>query len=162
ITVPSVLYQTSTILKNETWKCLDNSKDSEEAEIFLKVRESIDRCLRTFNISRNRRKRCEWITQGLMNRINDRDAMFRSARANPGNRELKDRYNELSTQMKLEVETAKLRYFRDEIAFNLNNPKEIWRIINESSGTKLNSPTGKTPKLIVHEREITADNEVAD
>ncbi|KAL3272159.1 hypothetical protein HHI36_022643 [Cryptolaemus montrouzieri] len=129
-------------LKNETWECQDNFKDSEEAtEIFPEARESIDRCSKTFNIPRNRRKRREWITQGLMNRINDRDAMFKSVRANPGNRELKDRYNE-----------PKLRYYRNIIASNLSNSKEIWRIINESSGTMSNAPTEKTPKLIVHER----------
>ncbi|KAL3279924.1 hypothetical protein HHI36_017431 [Cryptolaemus montrouzieri] len=77
--------QLKTNLKNETWKCLDNSKDSEEAtEIFLKVlRKNIDRCSKTFNIPRNRRKRREWITQGLMNRINDRDAMFKSSSSLP-------------------------------------------------------------------------------
>ncbi|KAL3266381.1 hypothetical protein HHI36_010558 [Cryptolaemus montrouzieri] len=62
--------------------------------------------------------------KGVMNRINDRDAMFKSVRANPGNRELKDRYNELRAQIKLEVKTAKLRYYRDKIASNLSNPKK--------------------------------------
>ncbi|KAL3267797.1 hypothetical protein HHI36_006929 [Cryptolaemus montrouzieri] len=81
-----------------------------------------------------------------MNRMNDRDAMFKSVRASPGNRELKDRYNELSAQIKLEVKTAKLRYYRDKITYNLSNPKEKWRIINESSCTKSNSPTGKNTK----------------
>ncbi|KAL3280212.1 hypothetical protein HHI36_017712 [Cryptolaemus montrouzieri] len=68
----------------------------------------------------------------------------------------------MSCRHKMKVETAKLRHYRDKIASNLSNPKEILRIINESTGTKSNSPTGKTPKLILHERKITAGNEVAD
>ncbi|KAL3279204.1 hypothetical protein HHI36_016717 [Cryptolaemus montrouzieri] len=76
-------------------------------------------------------------------------------------KELVNRYNEYSTQIKSDCEMSKEEYCRNKISQNMNNPKEMWKTVNEFSGRGNEGSRNGIERIVVHGREITDKREIA-
>ncbi|KAL3273309.1 hypothetical protein HHI36_014760 [Cryptolaemus montrouzieri] len=77
------------------------------------------------------------------------------------NTELVNRYNEYSKQMKSDVEMRKPKYYRNKITLNMNNPKEMWKTVNEFSGRENEGSRNGIERIVVHGREIADERKLA-
>ncbi|KAL3290334.1 hypothetical protein HHI36_023678 [Cryptolaemus montrouzieri] len=113
-------------LSLESWNSLEYMENAEEiTEEFINLLQGhFAACKRTMQIPKKQRKKKIWITQSLVNRIHERDKMFKRMKGSQDT-ELVNRYNEYSKRIKSDVKMRKQEYYRNNITQNMNNPKEM-------------------------------------
>ena len=72
-----------------------------------------------------------WITQDVIEMINDRNVCYRKAKASADLEDLKNAKH-LRNQTNIFIKTAKSNFIKDSLEQNKDNPKKFWRILNDS------------------------------
>lgn len=80
-----------------------------------------------------------WITRGLIQSIRHRDKLFRNVKNDPDNLELKIIACNYRVKLSRLLKTAKVTYYKNEIASAGNSSAKIWRKINDITSRKQKS-----------------------
>ncbi|KAL3268566.1 hypothetical protein HHI36_007674, partial [Cryptolaemus montrouzieri] len=75
--------------------------------------------------------------------------------------ELVNRYNEYWKQIKSDIKMRKQEFYRNKITQNMDNPKEMWKTVNEFSRRGNEGSRNDIERIVVHGREITDEWEIA-
>ena len=110
-------------------------------------------------------KRHDWITNGILISIRERDKLFRKWKLSKKNNkditiQLKvqlDNYNKI---LKKTIKHAKLNFYQNYFQRNITNMKNTWSKINELLGNKSSKAEIKS-LFIVEGEEITCEKEIA-
>jgi len=99
---------------------------------------------------------CSWFNLSIAKAIAAKDRIARKYRANKRNISLKLKYHALTKKVKSVINAEKQKFI--ERSLNQNDPKKMWRNLNELLGRKpkhkLNSIFNNKQELIVDEKEI--------
>ena len=68
-----------------------------------------------------------WINSEIRELIYERDNMLLRANLDKSNRDLRVQYNKLRNKVTKTIKQTKVRYFRNKIEENKNNPKQLWK-----------------------------------
>lgn len=79
-----------------------------------------------------------WITKGIMTSIRKRDKLSKLVHKQPFNVDLKARFVNYRNKLNSLLKDVKQNYYKDQIKKCGNNPKRLWKVINEISGKKSN------------------------
>ena len=110
--------------------------------------------IKTKNIS-NKRNQNPWITNALLNRINEKHRLFRLWKDNP---ELFDVYKNYRNYLSNEIQRAKRNYFVNKFN-NHENPKAMWKSIGKVLKPNIEK---KKIKLSINKSEITEDKLISN
>ena len=110
--------------------------------------------IKTKNIS-NKRNQNPWITNALLNRINEKHRLFRLWKDNP---DLFDVYKNYRNNLSNEIQRAKRTYFVNKFN-NHENPKATWKSIGKILKPNIEK---KKIKLSINNSEITDDKLISN
>ena len=120
------------LLKSENWQPFYELTDPNELwdNILNKIRKHVD-IMRPIKYIRIRNDSPPWITQDVLEMINDRSASFKIAKTSGLHEDLKNARrirNETNTFIKF----SKSKYLREILEQNKDNPKKFWILLNNT------------------------------
>ena len=117
-------------IKNADWGPIDNCNDVNERWLFILglFTEELDKMcpVRTFKV---RKDRAPWITDHILELINDKDKALKKA-ISTKNLVLWQDASRLRNSVNKSIRKAKAKFIRDSLEENQKDSKKFWRIIN--------------------------------
>ena len=157
----TVIYTDYKKLKNEikeiNWDEFYRYKSINRAAEFLisKIELSLGNCSAKVKKKHTEIKRSNWITNGLVKSINEKDKMYRMLKADQDNENLKAKFKRYRNRLTDLIKKTKINYFKKQIENNQNSTKNMWNTIN--------SACGKVKKeLIIKEIKEENGNTISD
>ena len=101
-----------------------------------------------------------WITESIINSCIKKETLYKQLKRNPNNDQLKTYYKQYIKTLDKCIKTAKIKYEKNYIEINSNNPKQLWTIINskvnknKESKHVINEIESNTKEIIKDPREI--------
>nr|CAH7769136.1 unnamed protein product [Callosobruchus chinensis] len=83
----------------------------------------------TKKISRDRIKRKQWITSGIVKSVNEKNRLHTAYKSDPEIEEKKSVYNNYKVRLNKIVREAEYNYYETEIDLNKESPKHLWKLI---------------------------------
>lgn len=80
----------------------------------------------------------EWITQGLIISIKNRNRLSIKLQKRPFDRDLKFKFTRYRNLLNILIRKAKMLHYQNKIITAGKDSKEIWRILNNFTGRKSN------------------------
>ncbi|KAL3285772.1 hypothetical protein HHI36_000296 [Cryptolaemus montrouzieri] len=68
-----------------------------------------------------------------------------------------NQYNECSKQIEADIKKRKLEFYRNRITQSMNNPKNMWKTVNEFSGRGSGGLRNGIDKITVHGKEMDGE-----
>lgn len=120
------------------------------------LKECVNNNTQNLLISRKLNPDKPWITEKILNLINERKRYFLLLNKSPANEYLSNKYNELCEQIKKERYVQRTNYNSSAINNNLNNPKQMWKKLNEIIFNKKN--TAKPVPILNQMNNVSTTN----
>jgi hypothetical protein len=118
------------------------------------------------------RKIKPWITSGLITSIRKRDAMSRDIKRDskyrelhnlPPNTEFQKRFKMYRNYLTSLLDKTKNDFYKEQILKVQNEPKKVWKIINEITGSKTKTPNlQRINEIKVNNKIINTPKEIAN
>lgn len=130
--------QFESTLKNTSWDEVYLAQNVESAtQKFLDSFKNILKlCTVYIKIKRKKRKRKEWMTNGILNSINTKNDLFQEIIKRPNNIQLKNQYKYYKNKLTNLIKKAKKDHYKNKIN-EKNDSKSMWNIVNEITGKNI-------------------------
>lgn len=119
-------------LTNESWENIYSAPNVSEAtgrfiETFTYLTDKNSRRIIKKNI-----KRKEWITEGIIKSINEKNSMYKKIKSEKFMDEnLNEKYKRYKKHLEKLIKIAKINYYENEIQKHKNDPQQLWRVITD-------------------------------
>lgn len=151
------------ILTNLNWDVVYACDNVESAtDMFIKITtDAFKDCTTNIKIKKNKRKRSEWITAGLINSINEKNRLFLETKKYPKNKEISDKYKRYKNKLTNLIRETKIKFYKNKIESSKNDSKKLWQNINAltnktNSKSNITSLKDQTGNIINNKKEIAA------
>ena len=124
------------------WTGLYETNNANTAlDIFNKtILDTINNCIVSNHISKNKHRKIKpWITSGLVRSIKNRDKINLKIKKDTSNLKLINYYKTYRNKLTILIRKAKEQYYTNKIETCKGNGRDIWQVINELTGRKINS-----------------------
>lgn len=97
----------------------------------------------------------KWITQGILKSVNEKERLYKNVLNNPGDNELRERYNQYRNKLHKIIKKSKKDYCERTISQQKNTSKALWDCVNDACNkTKLKT---KIDKIELENGDTTTD-----
>lgn len=112
---------------------------------------------------RNKEKvpRNEWITKAIIVSCNKKEMLYKLWKNNKNCNNLKKEYIEYTKILNRVIKDAKIKYERNRISKNCNDPKKLWEIINEKMGKTKRKSDNTINSINDNGKKILGDSNIA-
>lgn len=119
-------------LKNEQWLDVYSTNDVHKAsDIFInKLKKYIQESSKTVKIKNKHQKRKSWVTNGLINSINQKDKLYKKMKVNPTLENI-NIYKNFRNKLSELIRKTKFNYYQKIINENKNTSSGLWNSIKE-------------------------------
>lgn len=124
---------------DELFDFLSDANIDSFGDLITGLQECINNNTQNLIISRKVNPEKPWITEKILNLLNERKRYFLLRSKSPSNEYLNNKYNEICEQIKKERYVERTNYNSSAINNNLNNPKQMWNKLNEIIFNKKNT-----------------------
>ena len=123
----------------KNWNELMSIQDPNAAtdELINKIKHCIEMAKTTKKDKNKGRK--SWITKSIMKSCETKEFLYNLWQLDRYNEQLKSEYKNYAKILDKVILDAKIKYERNLVQSNLNNPKKLWEIINSKVGKKIKS-----------------------
>lgn len=132
---------TSAANKHDWLSVLSISNPNEATIALIRM---IQGCIKLATVNKTIKKnnskyipRKEWITKAIIVSCERKEFLYKIWQRDPNNLILKNEYKLFAKILDKTINEAKKRYDKKQIESNLNNPKNLWNIINQKLGKDL-------------------------
>ena len=132
------------LISNENWN--DFYKIVDPTEVWVYIKNIISKHLEILcpiKYIRVRQNSPPWITHDILEAINDRNLLFKLARSDNSELNIKNARSQGNRVNNL-INSSKSTYIKDTLEANRDNPKKFWRILNDTLLKGYNKPTNVT------------------
>ena len=150
------------------WQSIKTIKDPNHAINVLinKIKECQDKatCITKKNIHKNNLcPRSDWITTAIMKSCQNKEYLYNKMKKEPKNNQIKETYKNYVKILNKVIKNAKINYEKHRIKANINNARQLWKIINSKIGKKVKSNNNSINKIAKENNEIlTEPNDIAN
>lgn len=125
----------SKILSRIDWGNLYKQKTTELAtEYFVNVLQcEIKNCTTQIKLNTKRRKRKDWITQGLVKSINKKKELRKQSQKYPDNKNLEQEYKIYRNKLNDLIKQTKTNFYKKQIEECPNDSKNLWNVVNQAT-----------------------------
>jgi hypothetical protein len=92
------------------------------------------------------KKKKEWMTGELLEKIKLRDLLFRKLKKDPSNPHHKSNYQSQRNRVVTAIRNQKKNFYMNRVSAIANDPRKIWSIVNEITGRKSTISTDRNLK----------------
>lgn len=128
-------------LSKVNWDFLyENIPNNDKSEIITErfsnyISDQIKKHTRYKKIPQARIKRKKWITNGIVNSVNEKNKLYLDMKRNPRDYHLKEKYDNHKNLLEKVIEQRKKNYYKNMIDKNSNNNNKLWKVVNDIRGT---------------------------
>lgn len=126
----------SSMLENIDWApCTQLNSPIKIYELIKNnINNCYDKCKKTIYIKQNSKRDCQWINKKAIKACEYKDKMYINWKTDSNNKILKLKYCKARNYANKIINKSKNTFFRRQINNNIQNPKQLWQILNTMTG----------------------------
>ena len=132
----------SKLIRDENWEWTSETTNSNTDcredfdKLITKLQDCHKKAIKTIQLNSKTRCRQPWATPALLKAIKNKSAAYKLSRLHPDDQNLKLNFKHISSQVKKQIRSAKIKHYSRLLEQNTNKPKKFWNEVNKLRNSK--------------------------